>query len=128
MAIEALINELKAASEGSDRLDAMMAILTGWRRRMEYIRENEVEGPNRKVIWISPDGRDYDNLPSFTTSLDDAFSSARNVAGNEYLGFVWRDNRGYAVIGDCPHSDAATPALALCVAVVRAKQRAPDHE
>ncbi|PND18628.1 hypothetical protein CN934_26855 [Ensifer sp. MMN_5] len=129
MAIADLIADLEKASEGHRSLDAAIGILLGWRRKVEYLKTEEGGEPVRRVFWIVPSGDDPGRVPYFTTSIEDAFLLARTIAPGHTGGVSWDDDgRGTAIVDGGPYCEAATPALALCAAALRAKLEKEEQE
>ncbi len=84
------------------------------------------------AIWTATGGWDHvERPPTFSTSLDAALALVERVLpgwvwnmGNDLPCWVhlWIDDRNYD--GNPIKSDAATPALALCAAILRAQSEA----
>ena len=113
-ALAALIAKLEAATEGSRELDFAIRLVD--------------EEPGTKI-----DGRFAELVPRYTTSLDAALTL---VPADPKGGWYWRVGhsslyRGWAHLnryhpdncdtGDETSANAATPALALCMAALRAR-------
>ena len=114
--ITSLIEKLEGAEAGSPELDADVALQVGWTVH---------PGDN----WIGPHAEIA--VPDYTTSLDAALALAERVLpgwvwnmGNDLPCWVhlWIDDRNYD--GNPIKGDAATPALALCAAILRAQSEA----
>ncbi|MDX1017153.1 MULTISPECIES: hypothetical protein [Sinorhizobium] len=119
MAVEDLISDLEKAEAGNRLWDGPIGLVVGWKRKVEYIKADGNESA-RKVIWFLPDGSEG-RVPNFTSSLDAALLLARTVAPNDVWGVSYAAGRGTAMIGNMRYSEAATPALALCIAALRLK-------
>lgn len=124
MAISDLIEELEAASEGQRSFDAAIGLLLGWKRKVEYEKRDGNGEPVRRVFWVVPSGDDPGRVPHFSTSIEAALLLARAVVPAHVGGVSWDENgRGTAIIDGGPYCEAATPALALCVAALRVKMQ-----
>ncbi|MCA1494657.1 hypothetical protein I6F11_27670 [Ensifer sp. NBAIM29] len=129
MAVRDLIGEIENASAPERHLDSAIGILLGWKRKVEYVKTDEHGEPVRKVFWIVPTGDDYGKVPRFTNSLDAAMMLAREISPDSVGGVSWeKDGQGTAVLGEGPYCRAATPAMALCVAALRAKLAADEDD
>lgn len=106
-----LMARLEGASEGSRELDISLALET-----------THVYGFDSE--------REIDAYPHPTTSIDDALTLAERVLpGWDFI--VGRTNGGltiHAQVGPGEMQFGNTPALALCIAVLRAKEPQPDGE
>lgn len=124
MAIIDLISDLENANDGQRSLDAAIGLLLGWKRKVEYVKTDGNGEPVRKVFWIVPSGDDPGRVPYFTTSIEDAFLLAKTISPGHVGGVSWDENgRGTALVGGGSYCEAATPALALCVAALKMKLR-----
>lgn len=122
MTIKDLVGELQAASEGQRSFDTAIGLLLGWKRKVEYEKKDDDVQPVRKVLWIVPSSEDPGKVPHFSTSIEAALLLARTVAPSQVGGVSWTEHgTGRAIIGDGPYYEAATPALALCVAALKLK-------
>lgn len=107
MRITDVIRNLQSVSSGSKELDGQVALVVGW-----TMEETAGEG-----LWISPTAERTKVLPAYTTNVRDAYELARSILPSEVGGFGWEDSKASAKIGsDQPAVEAATPALALCIA------------
>lgn len=127
MAIADLIQELENLKEASRELDAKIALLVGWQRKVEYTQENGEA--LRNVIWFLR-GERASRLPRFTLTIDSALELVDLIAPRSTGGVSWVNGTdgpsGTAVINDGPYCHAATPAIALCIAAL--KIRDADEE
>jgi len=119
---KALIQRLQEAMEGSRELDCAIARAFDWtyNRDVEYCWRP----PSESALKVS-----FQSIPAFSTSIDAAmtlvpegfwlhlssFTSDIPERGSVHL----YGNRG---LGDDYPADAATPALALCIAALSAKE------
>ena len=145
--VDKLIERLEKATGPDRELDADIARAIGW----SQIEGDEVghwdtwsipsvwvgTGQDR---WLSPDGQKFDFMPhTFTASVDEALSLVPEGAvwhlmtdcgnlnrtkvgpqGNPRASIYRADERSLFI-----QADAATPALALCIACLRAREDTP---
>lgn len=95
--VEAVVNRLKTAKEPSRNLDRVIS---------DFIA-------SFKGV---PAETDPAKVPHFTRNIDSAFGLANTVAPNNFGGCAWGGSSGRAQINDGPKCEAATPAMALCIA------------
>lgn len=101
-----LIERLEAATEGSRELDAEIASHYGGLSGMSYETWEAVEA----------------HAPHYTTSLDAAIQLVREgCAWGVEVRFGRLGSRAW-VKPDLPFSEGNTPALALCIAALRARE------
>ena len=105
-----LIRDLEAATEGSRKLDVMIAA--------------ELSPRSESVTSF---GERSANIPYFTTSLD----AARTLVPEEAaVTLEFGDGQAFASIaialGNTPTGTAPTPALALCIAALTAQEAPPE--
>ena len=117
-----LVERLESAAVGSRDLDLeLWPLLTG-----DEVGRFGQYGP----YYVSPDNA-YIYLPAVTTSIDAALLLAeRALAGCEWE-MIKLDSGCTVHLGDpnmCWDGEAATPALALCAAVLRARQPEKGEE
>lgn len=110
--LSALIARLEAAEVGSHELDKAVAIACG----------------SSIQVWAetASDGTFLGSVRAYTTSLDAALALAERVLEGWQVG-MWttKQNAVGSVLrddGGAFDATAATPALALCIAILRAKQ------
>ncbi len=110
--MKTLIAELERAAEGSRELDGEIALSLGW-----------VKHHAGWAHWTTPEGLENRHVPFFSDSLDAALTLvpegaywAVRVSISKFAGVV--TPLGY-VVKDCV---ANTPALALCIASLKARQ------
>ena len=117
-AITLLIEKLEGAEAGSPELDADVALQVGWTVH---------PGDN----WIGPHAEIA--VPDYTTSLDAALALADRVLtmGAWDVGYTYNSDRPYyarlVIVRDDEgqpeiYGRSATPALAICAAILRAHQ------
>lgn len=127
MALSDLIKQIEGATAPGRDIDVEIALLLGWRRKVEYVKQDEHGEPVRKVFWVVPTGGDYGKVPRYTSSVDAAMTVVQEVAPGIVGGVSWEeDGRGAAILGDGTYCQAATPAMALCIAALKAKQTRDD--
>jgi|GEM_PF-2567366 len=123
-----LIEALEAAEVGSRELDARLWMaLVECDRMWRYwapVDENHGHGePSPGALYYAPHCAQVFVTPEVTTSLDAALALAERVLGN---GPCNLHRNGPAEWGftyvDCDTAYAATPALALCAAILRARE------
>lgn len=109
-----LIERLSAATEGSRDLSDEVLVACGWKERHDRLWET----PDKE--WCHPDDR-----PNPTVSLDDALRLVPE-GWIAYLEVCPAPYPSYATILYEPrnkwHGEAATAPLALCIAILRAKE------
>lgn len=121
--LSALIARLEAAEVGNRELDCEIARAMGW----------GVHNARRNGLWVVPFG-EYDTcdpeavfaLGNYTTSLDAALALAERVLPGWQIG-MWttKQNAVGSVLradGGAFDATSSTPALALVIAILRAKQ------
>ena len=121
--LSALIARLEAAEAGSRELDAHVEVAarafgaakTGLAREHWAVWRASSSG-------IVGDGATQYASAPVTTSLDAALALAERLIEHR-LWNLWKSSRGYVASfeGDI-YSRSSTPALALCIAILRAKQ------
>lgn len=121
MTLNELINRLEAAGRVERIFDGEIGTLLGWRRKVEYLKNDANGEATKRVFWIVPSTDDPGTVPYFTTSLDAAVDLMNAIAPSEVWGVSFADGRGTAVIGAGPYCQAPTPAMALCIAALKAK-------
>lgn len=116
MALIDLINELQQATGPSRRLDLGIAVAVGYRRTETDRIATEGETVPRN-LWLVPNGKAVDRVPNFTESIHQA-----NLLAEEFsktVAISWEPGTATAKVGDGPYCQAATPALALCIAILK---------
>jgi hypothetical protein len=132
MTTPTLADRIEAAERGDRELDRAIAVTQGWRRVAPRFTRS------KHGAWISPedwigeyasgqpilDGMHgttmHREVPAYTTSLDAAMTlvCAERFRRLEYDGGTW-----WATLTGQKPCEAATPALALCAASLRAKEQ-----
>lgn len=121
MGLAELIDRLERAKRPERSLDGEIGTLLGWRRKVEHRRNNENGEPVATTVWIIPSGQVPGHVPPYTTSLDAAIDLMNAIAPADVWGVSFADGKGTAVIGSGPYCSAPTPAMALCIAALKAK-------
>lgn len=122
MAVIDVIRDLEEAQEPSRKLDVALAMLIGYKRKVENVRDPNSGEQTRRVLWLHPGGQDPGRVPRYTAVIDDACAFAQMVAPDLAGGVSWDSRGGYAKIGDGPYCSAASPAIALCIAALKILQ------
>lgn len=117
MAIADLIDDLQNLT-GPDRgIDKDIAMVAGYRRKID-------ESTGAKVVtWVhrSEPNVELSKLPRFTENLDDAHRLATGMFPGRDGGVVYfPDGTGRATLDGIPACDGASPAIAICIAVLTA--------
>lgn len=119
-----LVERLEVAAEGSRELDCDIGIELGeWTPPKGATRV-------RPDLWRRADINHYQPHIPVTTSLDAALALAERVLGHcfwemEHVAIISGQRRYYATLSpETPSADAdaATPALALCIAILKARK------
>lgn len=122
MSLQELIARLEHAGSVERIFDGEIGTLLGWRRKVEYIKNDANGEPTKRVFWVVPSSEDPGVVPFFTTSVDAAVELMNAIAPSDTWGVSMADGEGTAVIGSGPYCRAPTPAMALCIAALKAKQ------
>ncbi|KKM06711.1 hypothetical protein LCGC14_1741200 [marine sediment metagenome] len=134
MTLKSLIAELEQAKEGNRELSDRVLLAVGWLGQSASSKVAGILVPH----WKSPDGRDVlvDLRPCPTTSLDAALTLVPKNCGwhvdNDGEACIFRLEKGkgqagWPIIGECDNSKRhyePAPALALCVAALKARDKA----
>jgi hypothetical protein len=115
------IQALLHASEGSRTLDGQLASALGWRRKLERYVEPITGDARSRNFWIKPGEETPIVCPRLTSSFNAAYGLATDLLPRSCFACVWEDGKARVSIdNEKSVSYAATPALALCAAVLRA--------
>jgi hypothetical protein len=123
-----LLSRLEALTSPSREIDAEIALANAWKR---------IPPPAGLVgtsDWCSPKDYVYGGPPFYTASIDTTLTLlpegcdwAVCLCGDSYAAVVDMDPTGY--VGDLLHgpgaSFAATPAIAVLIAIMKAKEESP---
>lgn len=118
MTTEEVIAKLEGADAPERMHDGYIASLFGWKRKVDYIEKADSPTPGKKVTWLSPSGVPS-VVPMYTTSIDAALELARSLAPSDVWGVTCLEGKGTAIV-DGLKFQAATPAMAICLAALRA--------
>lgn len=122
-----LLSELQHATKGSRELDAKILAIKEDRELFysgDDLMGKSRQAPHDACILYSPK-RDYTYVPHYTTNLQDALGLVPE--GCAYIIEFWPDTGASADVvrvGDKPSGSvyAKTPALALCIAALKARE------
>ena len=114
-----LITRLEEAAEGSRELDAAIWYAVH-EPDVDYpgIRTEQTEQGPREVLTCELGSKWADDVGRYTTSLDAALALAKRV-----LPGVWAKAALYPSAGPVSVGRARNPALALCIAILRANHK-----
>lgn len=119
MTIESTITELKDAAAPSRQLDRSIAELIGWKRALLPAFDESTGEQKSNPVWLAPKDGAPANVPFYTSNLEDAFRLSQMVAPLSVGGCAWEQGSASAQIGEGnPKIQAATPAIALCIAAL----------
>ncbi len=121
MKTSTLIELIEKAEIGDRRLDKKFAAAIGWQSHYGY-QDNPNTGQRETiVVWIDPKTGFESRIPQYTTSLEDSKEAAEAVFSQEAVAVSWGKGNATAAFSDAKvRATAATPALALCSAILRA--------
>ncbi|OWK24296.1 hypothetical protein AJ87_24270 [Rhizobium yanglingense] len=119
MSLKKLIDDLQAARGPSRQLDVDIALEMGYKRKEPETIRGPDGSPIKRHLWLVPTGEDVDRVPYYTTSIDYACQLVRQIAPSHVGGCSWEDGAASARIDNDPYCQAATPAIALCIAALR---------
>jgi hypothetical protein len=123
MAIADLIKELETATGPSRELDSALALLMGYKPKVEYISDPVSGGQRKLVLYVIPGGKDAVRAPKYTQFLDVALTLVQAISSDRVGGVSWDEGGGHAMIGDGAMCSGATPAIALCLAALKIRER-----
>ncbi len=109
--MDSLIAELEAAPEGSRKLELGIAIAINWHEKGISLREHRAKYPaGNQTFW---------HFPNWTRSLD----AALTLVPERCRWDIQQDRTAaFASVDGDTTGRMGTPALALCVAALRARQ------
>ena len=120
--VAALVQRLKGAGEGSRELDALLWLACNLTGEIDIKRTGRTEVPAWRCRLPGSVRNSWASPSPVTTSLDAALALAeRLLPGWDFV--IARANGGltiHAQLGSTEHHFANTPALALCIAILRA--------
>lgn len=121
-AIDLVISRLEALSEPSRAIDGHIASLLGYKKTTVNETDPRTGQTKMRNIWTLPPGEAPVLVPSYTANLDAAFELVRTVASETACGCTWHKGFGRATIDGSVMVQAATPAIALCIAALKRVQ------
>src|SRR5678816_2245189 len=129
MAIMDLIADLESASEGRRELDSSIGLTLGWLRKVEHKQVAGSSEATRNVVWIAPiSNKPSSSLPHFSTSLDAAFFLVSTVIPGGRGAVSWEPGgSSFAAVNSGEYCSGATPAVALCIAVLKSTLAREDE-
>lgn len=109
-----VINKLKELKSHDRFVDLEIAKLMGYTRNVTVI-----EG-GKRTVWYAPSGEKARHVPAYTESVNEAIKLAHELVPDHVGGCSWENNMtvGTARINDGPYIQAASPAIALCMAAL----------
>ena len=118
-----LLADLAAASGPDRELDARVALCAGWKKPGHH-------GGYSEIVGVRPGGRGFAAVPRYTASIDAALTLVPEGWGWKAdcgLGFGHSFTVGHVGVNklfDRPEGwgKAATPAIALCIAALKARE------
>lgn len=116
MTLDELIAELRRARAPHRRLDTEIARAVGYTKRAP-------EGS--KPAWYAPNG-DRHEPPFFTLDLGAAKDLANMVVPGRVVAVTWGDRASATINDESGRIEAATAALALCIAALSAANTGQD--
>jgi len=117
-----LIRELVSSIEGSRDLDMKIAKLLGWRRAERRGQDPADESETVETLWLPPNSHDPAKVPVYTSNLQTAYELAEAISPDHRGGCGWEEGLASASLGyQNKLVQAATPALAICVAALLLK-------
>lgn len=121
MKTSTLIELIEKAETGDRRLDKKFAAAIGWQSHYGY-QDNPSTGKRETiVVWVDPKTGFESRIPQYTSSLEDSKEAAQAMFSNEAIAVSWGNGSATAALSDARISaTAATPALALCSALLKA--------
>lgn len=122
-----LIKRLVSLKEPSRGLDREIGFLLGYTRSLQVEIHPTSKKEISKAIWHSP-GKKEEGLPQYTRFMNDAYRFAQEALPGQVGGFSWDSKGGSARMGKGPYITAATPAIALCIAVLGNMPEKPDGD
>lgn len=86
---------------------------------MEHASDPDSGEIKPKAVWLLPNSDEISKVPAYTTNLQAAFDLAHQLYPSHVGACSWEQSMGSAQIGmNNTPVQAATPALALCIAAL----------
>lgn len=118
MNIDDLLQALKT-SDGPDRaLDEEIAQVAGWKKHEEPFKDPATGEQKKRTLWLVPKKNNAGRLPQYTADIQEAWRLSQALMPGNVGGFGWEDGMAHARINDGPYVRAATPAIAICIAIL----------
>lgn len=115
-----LVKDLLATPEGSSELDERLAETIGWQKVEHQAVENSETVTRTRTFWILPNSQEPGKVPPYTRSIQAAYELAEYIAPEQVCACSWADGKAKAQIGlEGLSVEAGSPAVALCIAVLR---------
>jgi hypothetical protein len=122
--IESIIYELQQAQFGSPEFDAEIAQIVGWKKSAQTFKDMTSGEIQSRTLWLVPNSEDPGKVPSYTSDLAAAYQLVQEMAPHLGGGCSWEDGKASAKIGpEGIYVQAATPAIALCIAALLVERR-----
>lgn len=118
MQVDEVIAQIKGANAPSRHLDAEVALVLGYKKVIESAGAAISNGTTPKAHWVNPEGQIVSKLPYYTSDIMHAYMLANQIAPDHVGGCSWEKGCGTARIEYGPYFEAATPAMALCLAAL----------
>lgn len=119
-----VLGELEKAEAPSKFLDSQIAQAIGWTRSY-----GEPDGNGKQEVHWTPPGKTKPaKFPNFTSSLNDAYLLALGAFPDVAVGVKWDDAGGICHFENDAPCKGATPALAVCIAVLNRLLREPETD
>ncbi|KQS74204.1 hypothetical protein ASG25_01960 [Rhizobium sp. Leaf384] len=106
MKIQDVIQILKDAKEPAPKLDGLIAIIAGYRRRGENADS-----------WVDPEGSSINRPPRYTEVIDDAITLQAALCPQLRVGCAWEVGEASANVGSTT-ALSVNPAMALSIATL----------
>lgn len=116
-----VIDLLEQAESGNRRLDKKFAAALGWQSYEQDQLHPDSLRIERIVVWVHPKTKQPSKIPRYTTNLDAMYDLASEIFEDRACAVAWEPGSASAKVGaSTDASEAKTPMLALCLAVLRA--------
>ncbi len=111
-----MIESLRQAPGPDRKLDFAIATFVGFERRVAP--QDDPTDTGVKIVYVRPPSEEPVKVPDFTRSIDAAYALAQ-VAAPRHVGAVtWEGAKFRAKLNDGEVCEAATPAIAVCIAAL----------
>ncbi|WP_132537477.1 hypothetical protein [Rhizobium sp. PP-F2F-G48] len=118
MRYEKILQQLEQSQEASRFLDASIALAAG------YSRKDAGDG---RSAWLNPEGLPVRKVPLYTKFVQEGRRLADTLLPGEAAAVVWDpDGSGKASVEVGVYHIGATPAIALCIAVLSTHEKRFD--